>query len=195
MAKHLVPADLLTLEAYAKARPDFRRRLMEHKAPRRVILGEHLTLTFEDRLTMQYQVQEMLRVERIFEEEGILEELAAYNPLIPDGANWKATMLLEYADPEERRERLQELIGVEDRVWVRVAGHAAVYAIADEDLPRENEEKTSSVHFLRFELAAPMIASLKQGAALAIGVDHENYEASIDPVPEQTRKTLLADVD
>ena len=195
MAKHLEPGDLLTLEAYAKARSDFRRRVMEHKSRRRAALGAHLTLTFEDRLTMQYQVQEMLRAERIFEEAGIREELDAYNPLIPDGANWKATMLLEYPDPEERRERLKELIGVEDRVWVRVAGHAPVHAIADEDLPRENEEKTSSVHFLRFELSSAMIASLRQGAGLAIGVDHTNYTSSIDPVPEETRAALIADLD
>ena len=191
----LTPADLLTLEAYARARPEFRRRVLAHKAPRRVQLGEHLALAFEDRLTMQYQVQEMLRAERIFEEDGILEELAAYNPLIPDGRNWKATMMLEYPDAEERRVRLQALIGIEDRVWVRVAGQRTVYAVADEDMPRENEEKTSSVHFLRFELDAAQIGALKAGAALAIGVDHPAYAISLDPVSAETRAALAADLD
>jgi hypothetical protein len=195
MSRQLEPADLLTLEAYARARPEFRRRVMAHKAPRRVQLGEHLALAFEDRLTMQYQVQEMLRAERIFEEEGIREELAAYNPLIPDGRNWKATMMLEYPDEDERRVRLQALIGIEDRVWVRVAGHAPVYAIADEDMSRENADKTSSVHFLRFELGTAMSAALKAGAALAIGVDHPNYDSRIDPVSDETRAALAADLD
>jgi len=195
MSRHLAPGDLMSLETYAKARSEFRRRVIEHKARRRVQLGEHLTLAFEDRLTMQYQVQEMLRAERIFEDEGIREELAAYNPLIPDGSNWKATMMLEYPDPVERRERLQALIGIEDRVWVRVVGHAPIHAIADEDMPRETDEKTSSVHFLRFELQSTMIAALKAGAGLAIGVDHPQYESSIDPVSAETRASLLVDLD
>jgi glycerol-3-phosphate dehydrogenase subunit C len=195
MSKPLTPSDLLTLEAYAKARPEFRRRVMAHKGPRRIQLAEHLTLAFEDRLTMQYQVQEMLRAERMFEEAGILEELASYNPLIPDGRNWKATMMLEYPDADERRVRLHALIGIEDRVWVRIAGHAPVYALADEDMSRENEEKTSSVHFLRFELAPAMIAALKAGAELAIGVDHPSYDARIDPVSADTRAALTADLD
>jgi hypothetical protein len=185
----------MSLEAYAKARTEFRRHVMAHKAPRRVALGEHLSLIFEDRLTIQYQVQEMLRAERIFEEQGIREELEAYNPLIPDGSNWKATMMLEYPDEAERRTRLQELIGIQDRVWVRVAGHAPVHAIADEDLEREDAEKTSSVHFLRFELDPAMIASLRNGAALALGVDHEHYVAALDPVAAETRAALIADLD
>jgi Protein of unknown function (DUF3501) len=195
MSKHLTPQDLLTLEAYAKARPELRSRVMAHKARRRVQLGDDLTLAFEDRFTMQYQVQEMLRAERIFEEAGIREELEAYNPLIPDGSNWKATMMLEYPEEEQRRQRLRELIGVEDRVWVRVAGHAPVYAVADDDLPRETDEKTSSVHFLRFDLDAAMVASLRAGAALAVGVDHAHYRAQVDPVSDETRAALLADLD
>jgi hypothetical protein len=195
MSRHLTPGDLMSLEAYAKARSEFRRRVMAHKAHRRVQLGEHITLAFEDRLTMQYQVQEMLRAERIFEAEGIREELAAYNPLIPDGTNWKATMMLEYPDPEERRERLHMLIGIEHRVWVRVVGHAPVYASADEDMPRETEEKTSAVHFLRFELQPGMIDALRSGAGVAFGVDHPRYESSIDPVSVETRASLVADLD
>jgi glycerol-3-phosphate dehydrogenase subunit C len=195
MSKQLTPGDLLSLESYAKARPEFRSRVMAHKARRRVQLGVDLTLAFEDRLTMQYQVQEMLRAERIFEEAGIREELEAYNPLIPDGHNWKATMMLEFPDAELRRERLRELIGVEDRVWVRVAGHAPVRAVADEDLPRETDEKTSSVHFLRFDLDAAMIVDLRAGAALAVGVDHPHYHAAVDPVTDETRAALLADLD
>lgn len=195
MSRHLRPADLMTLEAYARARPEFRRRVMAHKAHRRAQLGEHLTLVFEDRLTMQYQVQEMLRAERIFEEAGIRAELEAYNPLIPDGRNWKATMMLEYPDPDERRERLQTLLGIEHRVWVRVAGHAAIHAVADEDLERATDEKTSSVHFLRFELEPEMIAALKAGASLAIGVDHPAYTVSVDPVSAETRAALAADLE
>jgi hypothetical protein len=195
MSRQLSVADLMSLEAYSKARPEFRRRIMAHKANRQVQLGEHVTLTFEDRLTMQYQIQEMLRAERIFEEEGIREELAAYNPLIPDGGNWKATMMLEYPDAEERRERLQTLIGIEDRVWVQVVGHSPVYAIADEDMNRETEEKTSSVHFLRFELQTVMIDALKSGAGLAVGVDHPNYDSRIDTVSAETRASLVADLD
>lgn len=195
MAAPLTPDDLMSLEAYAKARTEFRRRVMAHKAHRRVTLGEHLTLIFEDRLTIQYQMQEMLRAERIFEEEGIRAELAAYNPLIPDGCNWKATLMLEYPEETERRTRLQELIGIEDRVWVRVGEHARVHAIADEDLEREDAEKTSSVHFLRFELDPEMVASLKDGAPLALGVDHARYVAMLDPVAPETRAALLADLD
>ena len=152
---------LMTLEAYAKARPEFRARVMAHKKHRTVHLGAHITLIFEDELTMRYQVQEMLRAEKIFEEDGILNELEAYNPLIPDGSNFKATMMIEYPDIDERQRMLAKLIGIEDRVWVRVAGHSPVYAIADEDLDRETDSKTSSVHFLRFELDKAMCASLK----------------------------------
>jgi hypothetical protein len=186
--------DLLPLEVYARERGQFRARVIEHKKNRSVRLGENVTLLFEDELTMRYQVQEMLRIERIFEDEGIQGELDAYNPLVPDGSNWKATMLIEYPDAEERRVMLGRLKGVERRVWVRVDGCALVYAIADEDLERENEEKTSSVHFLRFELDRAMRARLKNGAALAIGVDHPEYRAALDPVPAGIRAALAADL-
>lgn len=185
---------LMSLEQYAKARKDFRARVLAHKKPRTVQLGDHLTLVFEDELTMRYQVQEMLRVERIFEEEGIRDELDAYNPLVPDGSNWKATMLIEYPDLAERRAALARLIGVEDKVWVRVAAFEKVFAIADEDLERENDEKTSSVHFLRFELTGPVKQALRTGAALAVGVDHPAYAAVRDPVSPETRQSLLADL-
>jgi hypothetical protein len=185
---------LLPLESYARERDAFRARVIEHKKHRTVRLGENVTLLFEDELTIRYQVQEMLRVERIFEAEGIQGELDAYNPLVPDGGNWKATMLIEYPDAEERRRALASLKGIERRVWVRVEGSEPVYAIADEDLERENEEKTSSVHFLRFELAAPARARLQGGAKLAIGVDHPAYRASLDPVPDSVRAALLRDL-
>jgi hypothetical protein len=185
---------LLPLEAYARERGAFRARVIEHKKLRSVPLGEHVTLLFEDELTIRYQVQEMLRIERIFEDDGIRGELEAYNPLIPDGGNWKATMLIEYPDPDERRIRLAELKGIEDRVWVQVEGHARVHAIADEDLERENEQKTSSVHFLRFELDAAMRAALKRGARLAMGADHPAYRATLDPVPVAIRDSLAGDL-
>src|SRR5215510_10512647 len=163
---------LMTLETYARERPRYRAKVMAHKKDRTVHLGEHVTLLFEDELTMRYQVQEMLHAERIFEEGGIRDELDTYNPLVPDGRNLKATMMIEYPDLDERRGKLEELIGIEDKVWVRVADHERVWAIADEDLDRENEEKTSSVHFLRFELTEGMAKTLKGGASLAIGVAH-----------------------
>src|SRR5690348_17224447 len=166
---------MMTLEAYAKARKEFRAQVLAHKKNRTVHLGEHVTLLFEDELTIRYQVQEMLRIERIFEEDGIQHELDAYNPLVPDGGNWKATMLIEYPDPDERRRALEKLKGVERRVWVQVEGSPRVYAIADEDLERENDEKTSSVHFLRFELDEAARARLKAGATLSMGVDHPAY--------------------
>jgi len=184
---------LMTLEAYARARADFRSRVLAHKKPRTVHLGEHVTLVFEDELTIRYQIQEMLRIEKTFEDAGIQDELDAYNPLIPDGTNLKATMLIEYEDVDERRDALAQLRGIEDRVWIRVEGAEAVHAIADEDLDRSNEQKTSAVHFLRFELTAPMIATLKGGGALAIGVDHPAYRAAVDPVPEETRGALARD--
>lgn len=185
---------LMSLEQYAKKRKEYRAKVLAHKKNRTIILGDHITLVFEDEVTMRYQIQEMLRVERIFEEEGIRDELNAYNPLVPDGSNWKATMLIQYPDIEQRRKALADLIGVEDRVWVQVEGHPRVHAIADEDLERETDEKTSSVHFLRFELAEPMKLALKQGASLSIGVDHPNYRAAIEPVPAQVRDALLADL-
>jgi hypothetical protein len=185
---------LLTLEAYARDRKAFRARVLEHKKPRTVHLGEHLTLLFEDELTIRYQVQEMLHWEKIFEDAGIQDELEAYNPLVPDGRNWKATLQVEYEDVESRKRALARLKGIEDRVWVQVDGHPRVHAIADEDLERENDEKTSAVHFLRFELTPAMIAALKSGAGLAIGVDHPEYEATLQPVPDVTRSALLADL-
>ena len=185
---------LLSLEAYAKARKEFRTKVLAHKRPRTVHVGAHVTLIFEDELTIRYQVQEMLRIEKIFEEDGIQDELAAYNPLVPDGSNFKATMLLEYEDPDERRRELGRLKGIEDRVYVQVEGCARVFAIADEDLDRENDEKTSSVHFLRFELTPEMTAALKYGVGFAIGVDHPNYQAAIPAVPDATRRALVADL-
>jgi Protein of unknown function (DUF3501) len=185
---------LMSLERYARERPAFRARVLEHKRDRKLAVGPNVTWSFEDRLTMQYQVQEMLRAERIFEPEGIRDELEAYNPLIPDGSNWKATLLIEFPDVAERQRQLALLIGLEDRCWVQVRGHDRVYAIADEDLERENADKTSAVHFLRFELTAPMIAALEGGTALAAGVDHDHYRHSIDPVPAPVRAALVADL-
>jgi len=186
-------ASLMTLEAYARERPQFRAKVMAHKKNRTVQLGDHLTLIFEDELTIRYQVQEMLRVERIFEEAGIQEELDVYNPLVPDGRNLKATMMLEYPDPEERSRRLGELIGIEDKVWIQVEAHERVWAVADEDLERENEEKTSSVHFLRFELTEPMVQALKKGAGLTIAVDHPRYTAAVE-APPAAREALAKDL-
>jgi hypothetical protein len=185
---------LLSLEQYAKTRKAFRERVLAHKKDRTVQLGEHVTLVFEDELTMRYQIQEMLRVERIFEEAGIRDELDAYNPLVPDGSNWKATLLIEYPDIEERRAALARLMGIEDRIWVKVAGQPRSYAIADEDLDRENEDKTSAVHFLRFELSGLMKQALKDGAALSVGVDHPNYTATIDTARAGTTDSLLKDL-
>ena len=192
---HAIARDkLLTLEAYARQRKEFRAKVMAHKRDRTVHLGAHVTLIFEDELTIRYQIQEMLRIERIFEEQGIQDELDAYNPLIPDGRNFKATMMIEYADAEERKRALSKLKGIEDRVWVQVEGCARVYAIADEDLERENEEKTSAVHFLRFELSDEMAKSLKYGVALSIGVDHQNYQAEISAVAPGVRASLAQDL-
>jgi hypothetical protein len=191
----LVATDLMSLEQYARERVAFRGRALGHKRVRRLQVGPNTTWSFEDRLTIQYQVQEMLRVERIFEPEGIAAELAAYNPLIPDGSNWKVTLLIEFAQPEERRRQLQLLKGIEARCWVEVAGLARVFAIADEDLPRENEEKTSAVHFLRFQLEAAMIEALRAGAGLGAGVDHEHYRYAVTPVPAPVQRALLADLD
>lgn len=185
---------LMTLETYAKARPDFRKRVIEHKKSRTLSLGDHVTLIFEDELTIRYQIQEMLRIEKIFEEEGILHELESYTPLVPDGSNFKATMMIEYDDPAERKIALAKLIGVEDKVWVQVEGSPKVYAIADEDLERENDEKTSSVHFLRFELSKDMCEALKYGVTLSVGIDHENYKVAISPLPASSRNALVADL-
>lgn len=189
----LTPNNLLSLENYAKQRADFRSKVMAHKKNRKVHLGDHATLYFEDSLTMQYQVQEMLRIEKIFEQEGIDEELAAYNPLIPDGKNLKATFMVEYDDVEERKEALGKLIGIEDKVWIQVEGFDKVYPIANEDLERTTEEKTSSVHFLRFEFSDEMIAAAKQGAPVGMGIEHENYQVEVNPVAGNIRDTLVAD--
>lgn len=191
---HITRDSLMTLEAYSKARQEFRARVMAHKKNRILRLGEHIMLIFEDELTVRYQIQEMLRVERIFEEEGIEDELDTYNPLIPDGSNWKATIMIEYPDVEERRVMLAKLIGVEDRVWVEVAGHARVHAVADEDLERENAEKTSSVHFLRFELTREMVRALKGGARLAAGVDHPACNVTVAEVDPAVRTSLVDDL-
>jgi hypothetical protein len=184
---------LMSLEAYARERDRFRAKVLAHKKKRTVHLGGNLTLQFEDELTIRYQVQEMLRIERIFEEDGIRHELEAYNPLIPDGSNWKATMLIEYPDADERRRMLAALKGVERKVWVQVEECERVLAIADEDLERENEEKTSSVHFLRFELSAAMRERLRRGARVTVGVDHPQYRASAELQPE-VRTALAADL-
>ena len=183
----------MPLEQYARERPAFRTRVMRHKGERQLAVGPNATWCFEDRLTVQYQVQEMLRIERIFEAPAIADELGTYNPLIPDGSNWKATLLIEFVQPAERARALARLKGIEDRCWVEVAGHPRVFAIADEDLERENEDKTSAVHFLRFELNPGMIASLRAGAALAAGVDHEHYRHAVHEVPASTRLALTAD--
>ena len=186
--------DLMSLEQYAQQRGAFRAEVIEHKRNRLVGIGPSVSWCFEDQTTIRYQVQEMLRVERIFEADGIQQELDAYNPLIPDGSNWKVTFLLEFPDVEERRVRLSQLRGIEDRCWVQVAGHDRVWAIADEDLERENDEKTSAVHFLRFELTPGMRAQVRAGAAVGVGIDHENYCHAIDPLPQLVRDSLAGDL-
>lgn len=191
----LTREDLYSLEQYAELRSEFRQKVMEHKKDRRLMLGTNATLYFEDYLTMQYQVQEMLRIERIFEADGINEELDAYNPLIPDGGNWKATFMIEFPDVDERQQMLSQLVGVEDRVYMQVADFDRVHPIADEDLERDNEQKTSAVHFLRFELPPEQVRALKDGAALIAGIDHSNYQVEISPVPANIRESLVNDLD
>ena len=186
--------DLFTLEHYARIRAQYRAGIIEHKKNRRLPIGEHAALYFEDRLTMQYQVQEMLRIEKIFEEEGIAEELRVYNALIPDGHNWKATFMMEYADERERRSALAALIGIEHLVWVQIDGHERVRAIANEDLPRSNDDKTASVHFMRFELTPSMVDAAKAGAAIDAGIDHERYRHQVR-VPQNVRDALALDLD
>ncbi|MCB1785669.1 MAG: DUF3501 family protein [Chromatiaceae bacterium] len=186
--------DLYSLERYAEVRPEFRARVMAHKKNRQLPVGPNATLYFEDVLTMQYQIQEMLRAERIFEAAGIQEELDAYNPLIPDGSNWKATFMLEYPDEGERRAQLAKLIGIERHVWAQVADFARVTPVADEDLERETDEKTSSVHFLRFELTPEMAEAVKQGAPISIGIDHPAYTHAIEPLPRNIRDSLAEDL-
>ncbi len=191
----LTREDLYTLEKYAEIRQEFRSQVMQHKKNRRLHIGPNATLYFEDRLVMQYQIQEILRTERIFEADGINEELEAYNPLIPDGSNWKATFMIEFADEAERREALSKMIGVEDKTWMMVEGHDKVFPVADEDLERDNESKTSSVHFLRFELSNDMVAALKAGANLSAGIDHPAYSHALASVPANIRDSLVSDLD
>jgi len=187
--------DLYSLEQYASVRDEFRNGVLAHKRDRRLELGTNAALYFEDRMTMQYQVQEMLRIERIFEADGINEELEAYNPLIPDGSNWKATFMVEFPDAEERQAMLQRLVGIEDLVYMQVGDQDKCYAIADEDLERADETKTSAVHFLRFEMTEDMVTALKDGMQLTAGIDHENYRVKISPIAENIRLSLLGDLD
>lgn len=191
---HLSRADLWSLEEYAEIRPTFRSEIMAHKKNRQLPLGEHVRLYFEDAQTIKYQIQEMLRIEKVFEAAGINEELEAYNPMIPDGHNWKATFMIEYADPDERAQRLSQMIGIEDKVWMQVEGCERVHPIADEDLERDNASKTSAVHFLRFELTPSMIAAMHQGAGLLAGVDHPAYTIDGAAVPDGIRESLAGDL-
>jgi hypothetical protein len=193
--KKLKREDLLSLEEYSQKRADFRANVLAHKKNRKIALGEHATLYFEDVLTVQYQIQEMLRIEKIFELEGINEELEAYNPLIPDGSNWKATFMIEYDDVAERQKVLATLVGVEDKVWVKVNGFDKVYAIANEDLERSTDDKTSAVHFMRFELTDEMCKAVKDNQAISMGIDYEGFEQLLDPVPEASRLSLMDDID
>jgi len=187
--------DLYSLEEYSEIRDEFRARVMAHKKNRRLYLGDNLLLLFEDRLVMHYQIQEMLKAEKIFEADGIQEELDAYNPLIPDGTNWKATMMIQYADVAERQQMLAKLVGIENRVWLRISNHDKVYPIADEDLERATDDKTSAVHFLRFELTPAMIADIHKGASISAGVDHENYSVTLDAIPDNVAKSLAEDLE
>ncbi len=189
----LNPEDLMSLEEYHEKRPEFRKDAVRHKEKRKVYIGPNATLFFEDRLTMQYQVQEVLRAEKIFKREEIADELSAYNPLIPDGTNLKATFMLEYDDREERQRKLAQFVGIEDTLWVRVGEHDKVYPIADEDMERDSVERTSSVHFLRWELTDDMIADAKNGAPIGVGLDFDAYNHKVDPLPEETREALVED--
>ena len=191
---HITRDSLMTLESYAKARPELRAEVMAHKKNRMVELGDHVTLIFEDEKTMRYQIQEMLRAERTFEESGIQDELDAYNPLIPDGTNWKATMMIQYSDPDERKVALEKLKGIEDRVWVQVADQPRVHALADEDMERENAEKTSAVHFLRFELDPTSIAAAKSGNPIRMGIDLDAYKVESMTLAENIRAALVVDL-
>ncbi|WP_316367237.1 DUF3501 family protein [Candidatus Thiodiazotropha sp. CDECU1] len=191
---HLSHSDLYSLEEYARIRQEFRAKVIDHKKNRRLAIGPNAALYFEDELTMQYQIQEMLRIERIFEQQGIQDELDVYNPLIPDGMNWKATFMMEYHDVDERKEALAKLIGIEQAIWVQVADFGKVRPIANEDLERSTEDKTSAVHFLRFELTQPMINALKSGSALAAGIDHPNYNYSVDTIEASIRESLINDL-
>ena len=191
---HITRDSLMPLETYAKVRPELRAEIMAHKKNRMVELGDHVTLIFEDEKTMRYQIQEMLRAERTFEESGIQDELDAYNPLVPDGTNWKATMMIQYSDPDARKVALEKLKGIEDRVWVQVAEQPRVHAIADEDMERENAEKTSAVHFLRFELDATSIAAAKAGSPIRMGIDLDAYKVDSMTLAENIRSALVLDL-
>jgi hypothetical protein len=189
----ITPASLMSLEAYSKWRKEHKAEVMAHRQLRSVHLGEHINLQFESETTIRYQIQEMLRIEKIFEEEGILQEIEAYAPLVPEGSNWKATMMIEYPDINERKRELARLIGVEDRMFVEVEGYERVYAIADEDLERENEEKTSAVHFVRFEFTPAMCAAIKAGASVKLGCDHTSYPAHVT-IGAETLASLAGDL-
>lgn len=193
--KKISRQDLHSLEDYSAMRKEFREQIIKHKKNRVIQVGPNVTMHFEDRLIMQYQIQEMLRAEKIFESEGIQEELDAYNPMIPDGSNWKVTFMIEFPDPDERAVRLREMLGIEDATYVQVSGFDKVNPISDEDLPRETAEKTSSVHFMRFELTSEMIKALKAGAALSVGIDHPEYQYAIEALPSSIRDSLVADLD
>ncbi len=190
----LTRKDLYSLEEYSEKRDEYRKKIMAHKENRRLELGNHILLSFEDQLIIQYQIQEMLKAEKIFDAAGINEELEVYNPLIPDGTNWKATMMIQYTDVEERQRQLARLIGIEDLIWMQVEGFEKVYAIADEDLERDNAEKTSAVHFMRFELNSNMVAAVKSGATISAGVEHENYQQIVSPVASNLRDSLASDL-
>ena len=191
---NLTREDLMSLEEYAEQRADFRAEVLELKKARKIALGEHATLYFENEKTIRYQIQEMLRIEKVFEAAGINEELEAYNPLIPDGCNWKATFMIEYGDPEERAKALSKLVGVEDKVWVQVDGFDKVYAIANEDLERSTEEKTSAVHFMRFELSADMSKAVKENKNISMGIDYDGFEQLVNPIAESSRVSLMNDI-
>ena len=191
----LAHKDLFSLEKYADIRTEFRAEVMQHKKDRQLSIGPNATLYFEDLITMKYQIQEMLRAERIFEADGIQEELDAYNPMIPDGSNWKATFMIEYDDEDERKQQLAKMVNIESRVWIKVDGFEQIAPIADEDLERATDDKTSSVHFLRFELGNDMLDDFKQGASLSAGIDHSAYNHTVDPVPNNIRQSLLNDLD
>jgi hypothetical protein len=191
----LTRKDLYSLEEYTEMRDEFRKKIITHKENRRLELGDNILLLFEDKLIMQYQIQEMLKAEKIFDAAGIDEELNAYNPLIPDGSNWKATMMIQYTDVDERQKMLTQLIGIENLVWMQIADHEKIYAIADEDLERDTEEKTSAVHFMRFELDSDMITALKKGATISAGVEHENYQRTISPIKNNIRDSLVDDIE
>ncbi|MGI9228520.1 MAG: DUF3501 family protein [Gammaproteobacteria bacterium] len=193
--KKLTRTDLFSLEKYSEMRAEFREQVMQHKQSRRLPIGPNATLYFEDRTTIQYQVQEMLRIEKIFDADGIEEELLAYNPLIPDGHNWKATFMIEFDDPEERKQRLAGLVGIEDCIWMRVGDNKLIIPVCDEDLERATEDKTSAVHFTRFELTQTDVAALGDGAAIAAGICHQGYNYTVEPIPAPIQAALLQDID